>query len=133
MEVEAEGDMMGDDDCSGGDYGGREEDEREGGIVGSCGSNCIATSRRMEGAVFLHDNQPLRVKVSGAAGRRGGGRIRTERERCGRRVASRTMRRRGAFAVWEEEEEEAYRASPEPGSGEAERGIFDGFTEVMAQ
>ena len=48
--------------------------------------------------------------------------------------ASRTMRRRRAFAVLKEEEK-ANRASPEPseGVGEAERGSFGGFMDVMAQ
>ena len=70
-----------------------------------------------------HDNQPLLVTEV----EQQDGEVEDESEQSvhdvGDEWASRTMRRRrGAFAVWEEEEE-AYRASPEPGSGEAERGI----------
>ncbi|KAL9178794.1 hypothetical protein ACHAXT_003925 [Thalassiosira profunda] len=73
-EVEAEGDMMGDDDGSGGDYGGREEDEREGGIeVEQQGGE---VEEEAEQSVNDVDDE----------------------------WASQTMRRRRAFAVLKEEE-----------------------------
>ena len=76
--------------------------------------------------------QPLRVKEV----EQQGGEVEDEAEQSVNGVddewASRTMRRRRAFAVLKEEEK-ANRASPEPGSGRDGAGGFYGFMEVMAQ